>query len=74
MRKGLKVVGEEEALRPVIKAVGGEVGEYYSGVREGMFPENIELLLFSTPVKCLGVRVRVEEMREGGVESDKALM
>jgi hypothetical protein len=62
LRKGLKVVGEEEALRPVIEALDGEVGEYYEGVREGMFAENIELLIFSTPMKCLGVRVRVVEM------------
>ena len=71
LRKGLKVGDEERALRPVIKAMGGEVGEYYELVREEMFAENIELLIFSTPVKCLGVRVQVVEMNEGGGESDK---
>jgi hypothetical protein len=74
LRKGLKVVGEEDVLRPVIKAIGGEVGEYYEGVGEGMFAENIELLIFSTPVKCLGVRGRVVEMNGEGGGSDKYLM
>jgi hypothetical protein len=31
-----------------------------------MFMENIELLIFSTPVKCLGVRGRVVDMSEEG--------
>lgn len=70
LRKGMKVGDEEGALRPVIKAVGGELAEYYEGV--GMFAENIELLIFSTPVKCLGVRV--VDMSEGGGGSDKAPM
>jgi hypothetical protein len=66
LRKGLRVRSEEEALRPVIEAVGGEVAEYYEGVKEGvMFAENIELLIYSTPVRCLGVRWRVVEMRGG---------
>ena len=73
LRKGLSVRSEEEALRPVIKALGGEVGEYYEGVREGMFDENIELLIYSTPVKCLAVRMRVVEVSEGG-GSDNFLM
>lgn len=69
LRKGLRVRSEEEALRPVIKAVGGEVAEYYESVRGGvMFAENIELLICSTPVRCLGVRWRVVEMSGG--ESD----
>jgi hypothetical protein len=74
LRKGLRVKSEEEALRPVIEAVGGEVAEYYEGVREDMFGENIELLIYSTPVKCLGVRGRVVDMNEGSGESDKYLM
>jgi hypothetical protein len=61
---------DEEALRPVIEALGGEVGEYYAGVREGMFAENIDLLIYSTPVKCLAVRGRVVEMSEEADESD----
>jgi hypothetical protein len=66
LREGLKVKSEEEALRPVIDALGGEVVEYYAGVEEGvMFAENIELLMFSTPMRCLGVRGRVVEMSEG---------
>ena len=52
---------EEEALRPVIEALGGEVAEYYSGVREG---KNIELVIYSAPVKCLAVRMRAVEMSE----------
>jgi hypothetical protein len=35
-----------------------------------MFAENIELLIYSTPVRCLGVRGRVVEMSEDGGESD----
>ena len=74
LRKGLKVVGEEEALRPLIKAVGGEVAEYYEGVGNEMFAENIELLIFSTPVKCLGVKGRMVGMNEEGGESDRYLI
>jgi hypothetical protein len=69
LREGLNVKGEEEALRPVIETLGGEVAEYYEGMREMMFMENIDLLIFSTPVKCLGVRGRVVDMSEGGGES-----
>jgi hypothetical protein len=67
------VKSEEEALRPVIEAPGGEVAEYYAGVEGGlMFAENIELLIFSTPVRCLGVRWRVVEMDREWGESDNA--
>jgi hypothetical protein len=67
LRKGLKVKSEEEALRPVIEALGGEVSEYYARVKgEVIFMENIELLIFSTPVKCLSVRGQVVDMDEGG--------
>ena len=65
LRKGLMVKSEEGTLRPVIEALGGEVAEYYERVREDMFAENIDLLIYSTPVRCLGVRWRVEEMRGG---------
>lgn len=75
LRKGLKVGGEEEVLRPLIEALGGEVAEYYAGVEgEEMFTENIDLLLFSTPVKCLAVGMRVIEMSEEGSGSDKHLI
>jgi hypothetical protein len=71
LRKGLKVKSEEEALRPVIEVLGGEVAEYYEGVEGGvMFAENIELLIFSTPVRCLGVRGQVVDMSEMADESD----
>jgi hypothetical protein len=70
LREGLKVKSEDEALRPVIQALGGEVAEYYEGVREETFAENIELLIYSTPVRCLGVRWRVEEMSGERGESD----
>jgi hypothetical protein len=73
LREGLNVKSEEEALRPVIEALGGDVAEYYSGVREGMFDENIELLIYSTPVKCLAVRMRVVEISKEGGESDNFL-
>ena len=74
LREGLNVRTEEEALRPVIEALGGEVAEYYEGVREEMFADYIELLIFSTPVKCLGVRGRVVEMSEEDGESDKGYL
>jgi len=71
LREGLRVGSEEELLRPVIEAVGGEVAAYYAGVKEGvMFAGNIELLIYSTPVRCLGVGWRVVEMGCG--ESDNA--
>lgn len=73
LRKGLKVKSEEEALRPLIESLGGEVAEYYEEVKEGMFDENIELLIYSTPVKCLAVRMRVVEVCEGD-GSDNFLM
>lgn len=48
LRKGLNVKSEEDALRPVIEELGGEVEEYYEGVEGGvMFAENIELMIFS---------------------------
>jgi hypothetical protein len=73
LRQGLRVKSKEEALRPVIEALGGEVAEYYESVKGGvMFAENIEFLIYSTPVRCLGVRWRVEEMSGGGAESDNA--
>jgi hypothetical protein len=72
LREGLRVGSEEEALRPVIEALGGEVAEYYEGVRGGvMFAENIDMLIFSTPVRCLGVRGRVVDMKgECGVSDN----
>lgn len=67
--------GNEEALRPLMEALGGEVAEYYREVEgDEMFTENIDLLLFSTPMKCLGVSVRVVDMSEEGGGSDKHLM
>jgi hypothetical protein len=67
LRKWLKVESEEAALRAVIEALGGEVAEYYGEVKgEEMFTENIDLLLYSTPVKCMGVKGRVEEVKEEG--------
>jgi hypothetical protein len=70
LRKGLNAKSEEEALRPVIEGLGGEVAEYYEAIKgEVMFEENIELLIFSTPVKCLAVRVRMVDVNEGSNES-----
>jgi hypothetical protein len=75
LRKGLRVGSEEEALRPVIEALGGDMVEYFAPVERGvMFAENIELLIFSTPVRCLMVRARVADMNEARGESDKHLM
>lgn len=75
LRGGLNVKGEEEALRPLIGALGGEVAEYYAGIEgEEMLIENIDLLLFSTPVKCLGVSGRVVDINEGSSENDNYSM
>jgi hypothetical protein len=67
LRKWLRVESEEAVLRPLIKALGGEAAEYYGEVGGGgTFTENIDLLLFSTPLKCMGVKGRVEEVKEEG--------
>ena len=51
------------------------MAEYYAGVEsEEMFTEKIDLLLFSTPVKCFGVRGRVVGVNEEGGEPDKYFM
>jgi hypothetical protein len=55
-RAAAKVKSEEEALRPLIEALGVE-GE--------TFAENIELLIFSTLVKCIVVRGQVEDISGG---------
>jgi hypothetical protein len=74
LKKGFSVRSEDEALRLMIEALGGEVAEYYGGVREGMFDENIEMLIYSTRVKCLSVRMRAVEMSEEDGGSDNFLM
>ena len=64
LRRALGAKGEEEVLWPVIERLGGEDVEFYEGARaDGGFEEQIELVLFSTPVECLGVRVA--EVNEG---------
>jgi hypothetical protein len=76
LRKELRVESEEAALRSVIDALGGEAAEYYGEVEGGvMFRENIDLVLYSTPVKCVSVKGRVVEIKEeAGGESDNYLM
>lgn len=70
LRKGLKAESEEEALRPLIEGLGGEVAEYYSEVwGEETFGENIELLLVNTPIRLEQVSGRVIEVDEGAGES-----
>lgn len=67
LRKGLNVGGEEEALRPVIAALGGEIAEYYEGVEgDAMFTESSDLLLYSTPLKCLEVKLIVIDIDKKG--------
>jgi hypothetical protein len=47
------------------------VAEYYAGVEGGvLFAESIELLIFSTPVRCLAVRGREVDMSDMADESD----
>lgn len=66
----MSVRSEEEALWPVINALGGEVAEYYEGVGTGCS----KLLIYSTPVKCLAVRMWVVDVSEEDGGSDKFLM
>jgi len=45
--------------------------EFYEGARaEGVFEERLDLLLYSTPVECVGVRVR--EVSEDASESGES--
>ena len=47
------------------------MAEYYESVKGGvMFAENIDMLIYSTPVRCLGVGWRVLEVECD--ESDNA--
>jgi hypothetical protein len=72
LRKALRAKGEEEVLWPVIERLDEEDTEFYEGARaDGVFEEQIELLLFSTPVECLGVRMaEVNEADDEARESD----
>ena len=72
LRKALGAEGEEQVLKPVTERLGGEDAEFYEGARaDGVFDEQIELLLFSTPVECLGVRMtEVSEVDVEATESD----
>jgi hypothetical protein len=60
LRKELRVESEEAALRAVIEGLDGEVegGE--------VFTENIDMVLYSTLVKCIGVKGRVVDIKGGG--------
>jgi hypothetical protein len=57
--------------RYLLTVVANEAASFVCGRR---LAENIELLIFSTPVRCLGVRGRVVDTTEGGGEPDKYLM
>jgi hypothetical protein len=77
LRKGLKVESEEAALRSVIETIGGEAAEYYGEVEGGeVFTENIDMVLYSTPVKCIGVKGGVVDIKgeEGGASDNNYLM
>jgi hypothetical protein len=71
LRKALRAESNKEVLRPVTDRLGGEDAEFYEGAREeGVFDEQIDMVLYSTPVECLGVRV--EEVSEGDGESGES--
>lgn len=72
LREALRADNVEGVLWPVIERLGGEDLEFYEGAREeGVFEEQLDLLLYSTPVECVGVRVReVSEDDGGSGESD----
>lgn len=58
LRKALRAESEEQVLRPVTEGLGGEDAEFYEGAREeGVFAEQIDMLMYSTPVQCLGISV-----------------
>jgi hypothetical protein len=70
LRKALGAKGNEEVLRAVTERLGGEDTEFYEGAREeGVFDEQIDMLIYNTPVECLGVRVTEVSEDEAG-ESD----
>lgn len=70
LRKALGVESNEEVLRPVTERLGVEDAEFYESAREeGVFDEQIDMLLYSTPVECLGVRMmEVKKIDEGELE------
>lgn len=71
LRKALRAVSNQEVLRAVTERLGGEDAEFYEGARqEGVFDEQLELLMYSTPVECLGVRMEEVCEGEGAKESD----
>lgn len=56
LRKALGVDSDEQVLRPVTESLGGEDTLFFEeACAGGVFDEQIELLLYSTPVECLGV-------------------
>ena len=71
LRKALGAVSNEEVLRAVTERLGGEDAEFYKGAREdGVFDEQLELLMYSTPVECVGVRMEEVVEGEDAKESD----
>jgi hypothetical protein len=55
----------EEVLRPVTERMGVEDAEFYEEAREeGVFDEQIDMVMYSTPVECLGIEMRVTEESE----------
>ena len=71
LRKALGARSDEEVLRPVTERMGAEDAEFYEGAREeGVFDERLDLLLYSTPVECLGVRMTEVSEDDGAAESD----
>ncbi len=67
LRKALGAESEEEVLRPVTEGLGVEDAEFYELAREeGVFDEQIDMVMYSTPVECLGIEMRVEEESEDG--------
>ncbi len=72
LREALCADNVEDVLWPVIERLGGEDLEYYEGARvEGVFDEQLDLLLYSTPVECLGVRLTEVNEGDGDGESEK---
>lgn len=70
LRKELCAGGEEEVLWRVAASLGGADAEYYAEVREEReFEERTELVIYSTPVECVGVRVTEVGEDEGAEES-----
>lgn len=80
LRRALRAESDAEVLRPVTESLGWGDSLFFDEARETeVFPDQIDLLLYGTPVKCLGIEMEISEDEESPPEdkpgeSDKYLM